>query len=163
MSGSDLSADAFRAGPACQRTIAAWLPRTCIAPHRSCALRALLGPRVGVPTAASRPHLASRAPTTPSPTASPHAPPAAAVRSRPRVSKCTDAVVYTVHAPVSAPVPPCFSRLPSALILSTLILVGHCQSPPNHCAARRRRPCLAVSPDTAVYATSRAAPPSTRR
>jgi hypothetical protein len=163
MSGSDLSADAFPAGPAGQRTVAAWLPRACVTPHCSCALRALLGPRVGAPTAASRPHLTSRAPTTPSPTASPHAPPVAAVRSRPRVSKRADAAVYTVHAPVSAPAPPRFSCLPSALILSTLILVGHCQSPPNHRAARRRRPCLAVSPDAAIYATSHAAPPSTHR
>jgi hypothetical protein len=146
-------------GPTCQS------PRGyhALAPRRSCALRVMSGPRTGVPTAASRPRLASRASTTSSPTASPHVPPAAAVRSRPRVSEHTDTTVYTVRAPVSAPAMPHFSCLPSALILSTRVLVGRHRSHSNCRAARRWRPRLAMSPDAAVYATSRAAPPSTRR
>jgi hypothetical protein len=131
-------------------------------PRRSRTLWPLSGPRAGVPTATSRSRLTSCAPTAPSPTASPHAR-AAVVRSRPRVSERADAAIYTVRAPVSAPAPLHFSRLPSALILSTLVLVGHCRSPPNRRAARRRRPCLAMSLDATVYARSCAAPPSTRR
>jgi hypothetical protein len=109
-----------------------WGPRACQHAVAACQ-------RTGVPTAASRPRLASHAPTASSPTASPRAPPTAAVRSRPRVSKRVDAAVYTVRAPVSAPAPPRFSRLPSALILSTLVLVG------------RRR--TVVPPDTGIHAS----------
>jgi hypothetical protein len=47
--------------------------------------------------------LASHAPTVSSQIASPRAPPAAAVRSRPRVSERADAAVYLVRAPVSTP------------------------------------------------------------
>jgi hypothetical protein len=163
MSGAHLSATAFRAGPAYQRVVAAWLPCARAASRHTRALRALSGPRASVPTDASRPRIASRAPTVSSSTASPRAPLAAAIRSRSRVSERVDAAVYTVHAPVSAPAPPRFSRLPSTLILSTLILVGRRRSPPNRRAARRLRPRLAMSPNTALYATSRVAPPSTCR
>jgi hypothetical protein len=129
---------------ACHRRVAATRPR------RSRALRALSELRADVSAAASQPRLASHAPTAPSPTASPRAPPAAAVRSRPRVFERADVAVYTVRAPVSAPAPPRFSRLPSALILSTLVLVG------------RRR--TAVPPDAGVHASScHSMPPSTPR
>jgi hypothetical protein len=67
-------------------------------------------------------HLASCAPTALSPTASPHAPPAAVVRSRPRVFERADAVVYPFRAQHRAAA---FSRLPATLTLSTVVLVGH--------------------------------------
>jgi hypothetical protein len=71
MSGAHLSATAFRAGPAYQRAIAAWLPRARAALRRSRALRALSGPRAGVPTAlptvphCPRRRLTSRTPSGP--------------------------------------------------------------------------------------------------
>jgi hypothetical protein len=45
-------------------------------------------------------------------------------RRRRPVSERADAAVYTVRAPVSAPAPPRFSRLPSTLILSLLPVAG---------------------------------------
>jgi hypothetical protein len=92
--------------------------------------------------------LASRAPTVPSPTASPRAPPAAAIRSRPRVTERVDAAVYPVCVPMSTP------------RRCVLAPPGHTKplhrrprrSPPNRRAARRWRPCLVVPPDAIVYA-----------
>jgi hypothetical protein len=46
------------------------------------------------------------------------------------MSEAVDAAVYTVRAPVSAAVPPRFSRL--RLRFSTPVTVGRHRSPPNH-------------------------------
>jgi hypothetical protein len=137
---------AFRAGPACQRAVATWLPRA-----RTASLTRLKGavgtvrrrPDSRLPTA--RP--ASRAPTAPSPTASPCALPATAVRNRPRVFKHAKATVYPIRPPVSTP----RHRILAPPSRANPLHRRPCRSPPNRRAARRRRPRLVMPPDAAVY------------
>jgi hypothetical protein len=122
---------------ACRRRVAATRPLRAVPLAR---LKGAVGtarrrPDSRLPTA----RLASRAPTALSSTASPCAPPVAAVHSRPRVSERADTVVYLVRAPVSTP----RHRVLAPPARANPLLRRPHRSPPNCCApVAAEPPCL---------------------